>query len=198
MDSNLTSLTSVTLLHRIRNAPPDSHAWTEFVQRYGFRIHQWCTSRGLGPADADDVTQEVLIKLARRLNRFEYDPNMTFRGWLRRVTENALLDFFRDRKRREAIRSQEVSILERAEERQELASRLEDAFDLELFELALARVRNRIDRRRWSAWQMTAMDGIAAEAVAEQLGMKIATVYSARYQIQKMIAAEVQLLEAAQ
>jgi RNA polymerase sigma-70 factor (ECF subfamily) len=144
------------------------------------------------------VTQEVLVKLARRLSTFEYDPNMTFRGWLRRITENALLDFFRDRHRRQTIQSEELAVLELTEDRKDLAARLEEAFDMELFELAIARVRSRIDSRRWSAWHMTAVDGISGEDVAERLTMKIATVYSARYQVQKMISAEIQALESAQ
>jgi RNA polymerase sigma-70 factor (ECF subfamily) len=123
---------------------------------------------------------------------------MTFRGWLRRITENALLDFFRDRHRRQTIQSEELAVLELTEDRKDLAARLEEAFDLELFELAIARVRSRIDSRRWSAWHMTAVDGISGEDVAERLTMKIATVYSARYQVQKMISAEIQALESAQ
>ena len=53
--------------------------------------------RGLQPADAEDVTQDVLLRLSRALKMFTYDPSRTFRGWLRAVTLHALNDFAAER-----------------------------------------------------------------------------------------------------
>ena len=38
------------------------------------------------------------MKLARRLGEFEYDERQTFRGWLHRITENAVIDFLREQR----------------------------------------------------------------------------------------------------
>ena len=98
------SVTSLSLLHRIQASRNDENAWREFVVRYGTRIYEWCVNRKLNPDDAEDVTQDVLLKLARNFEKFEYDPAQSFRGWLRRVTENAIKDFIRSQANRDQAR----------------------------------------------------------------------------------------------
>src|SRR5690242_4393418 len=91
--------TSATLLGRLRLEPTDTEAWAEFVERYGLLIRAWCRRWRLQDADADDVTQIVLTKLAQRLCSFEYDPARSFRGWLKTVAHHAWRDFVDSRQR---------------------------------------------------------------------------------------------------
>ena len=142
--------------------------------------------------------QEVLVKLAKRLGDFEYDEKLTFRGWLRRITENAVTDYFRQL--RGAERSGRhiadgLAALEKAEARADLAERLSDAYDMELLDVAKAHVRGRVETRRWLAWEWMAVEQRSREDVARELEMRLPTVYSSRYQVQKMIADEVRRLE---
>ncbi|MEZ6089226.1 MAG: sigma-70 family RNA polymerase sigma factor [Pirellulaceae bacterium] len=194
-DESLSS-TDISLLGRLQQPSTDAQAWDEFVDVYGTRIYQWCTHRQLQAADAEDVTQNVLIKIARSISKFEYDPQQTFRGWLRRITENAITDYFREvRSRDQAITPSQVSSLESEEAREDLLQRMESAFDLELLSLAMRNVQSRIDARRWQAWKLSADEGKSYKEVAQQLAMPVASVYGARYQVQKLIAAEVKRLE---
>ena len=85
--------TRVSLLIRLRQEPTDQRAWDEFAQRYGRLIGAWCQQWGLQPADADDVSQNVLLKLAHHLRSFVYDPGRRFRGFLRTVAHNACKDY---------------------------------------------------------------------------------------------------------
>src|SRR5262249_35484265 len=95
------SLTSETLLGRLRESPGDQAAWDRFVERYGPKIYGWCRQWRLQEADAEDVTQNVLLCLTRKLRSFAYDPSRSFRGWLRTLTEHACSDFFAERGRRD-------------------------------------------------------------------------------------------------
>ena len=79
------SSTNVSLLLRIRHDERDESAWRDFVEIYGYRIYHWCLNRKLQPNDAEDVTQDVLVKLARKLGSFDYDQSQSFRGWLARA-----------------------------------------------------------------------------------------------------------------
>ena len=55
---------------------------------------------GLQGADADDVRQEIFHAVSVSLPAFHRDrPGDTFRGWLRGITRNKLLDHFRRQKR---------------------------------------------------------------------------------------------------
>jgi RNA polymerase sigma factor (sigma-70 family) len=78
--------TSPTLLGRLRLEPADQQAWEEFVDRYSRKVYAWCRQWQLQDADAQDVTQMVLLKLAEQMRTFAYDASQSFRGWLRALT----------------------------------------------------------------------------------------------------------------
>src|SRR4051812_25621190 len=91
--------TSPSLLGRLRQEDPDQPAWAEFVRRYGGQIYNWCRKWKLQEADAQDVTQTVLVRLAEKMRTFAYDPARSFRAYLKTLTNYALCDFLEGRKR---------------------------------------------------------------------------------------------------
>src|SRR2546421_9474388 len=97
------SQTSVTLLGRVaQGGAPDQAAWAEFVDRYGRKVYQWCRHWKLQDADAQDVTQAVLLKLAAHMKEYRYDAGRSFRAWLKTVTHHAWKDFL-DSKHRAGV-----------------------------------------------------------------------------------------------
>ena len=66
--------TSVTLMMRLQRFPADPQAWDEFVERYRPMIRAWCLKWQLQDSDAEDVVQDVLIKLVAAIRKFQYDP----------------------------------------------------------------------------------------------------------------------------
>ncbi len=42
-------------------------------------------------ADAEDLAQRVLVSVAGAIERFDAKGDARFRAWLRRITENAIL-----------------------------------------------------------------------------------------------------------
>jgi RNA polymerase sigma-70 factor (ECF subfamily) len=73
---------------------------------------------------------------------------------------------------------------------------MEEAFDLELLELAANRVRGRVASHTWQAFQLTAVEGLAGAEVARRLDMPVASVFKAKSNVQKMLQEEIALLEA--
>ena len=92
-DHSLAPLTSTTLLGRLRLEPADQEAWAEFVRRYGPLVYRWCRDWRLQEADAQDVTQAVLVKLAGKMRDFSYDPSKSFRAYLKTLARYAWCDF---------------------------------------------------------------------------------------------------------
>src|SRR5207253_5992329 len=88
MPSRDDSKTSPTLLGRVALVPLDQAAWDEFVDRYGSKIVNWCRAWRLQSADVQDVSQTVLMRLARRLREFQYDPSRSFRGFLKKMVKD--------------------------------------------------------------------------------------------------------------
>jgi RNA polymerase sigma-70 factor (ECF subfamily) len=197
MDSPSGPPTSSSLLGRLRADPSDQAAWQEFVTRYGRLIYEWARRWKLQEADVDDVTQIVLVRLTQRLRTFVYDQRGSFRGWLRTLTRNALVDFVQARARpdRGSGDSDVQFLLNNAEAGEELAARLEQQFDQELLEEAMARVRLRVTPPTWEAFRQTALEGRSGAETAERLAMQVTAVFKARSRVQKMIQDEVRKLE---
>jgi RNA polymerase sigma-70 factor (ECF subfamily) len=89
--------TSTSLLRRVK--AQDQEAWTRLVSLYHPLVYRWCRQAGLQEADAVDVGQEAFCAVSRSMADFRHDrPGDTFRGWLRRITQNKLRDHFLTRR----------------------------------------------------------------------------------------------------
>lgn len=87
----LSDSTRSSLLARLRD-PADQDAWREFQATYRELIIRFCRGRGLGHADAEDVCQAVMIRLARSLPGFAYARERgRFRNFLGKVVRNEVI-----------------------------------------------------------------------------------------------------------
>jgi RNA polymerase sigma-70 factor (ECF subfamily) len=189
--------TRLTLLTQLRQDPSDQAGWDEFVERYGRHIYRWCRQWRLQEADAEDVTQEILLKLTQKLRTFAYDPSRSFRGWLKTVAHHAWRDFHDSRRRSQRgagdNRVQELTLT--LEAREDLARKLEEAFDLEVLEAAKVRVRLRVAPHTWEAFRLMALEGLPVAEVAGRVHLQVAMVYVAKSKVQNMLQEEIAKLE---
>jgi RNA polymerase sigma-70 factor (ECF subfamily) len=189
--------TSLTLLSRLRQDPKDQAAWSDFVERYGPRILQWCRGWRLQESDAQDVTQDVLLKLNGLMATFVYDPSGSFRGWLKTLTHHAWCDLAAERRRAGlgGGAGRVVELLGSLQAGDDLVEQLDAEFRREVMDRAMERVRQRVSARTWDAFRLTALERWSGKAAAERLEMKIARVYGARSAVKEMIREEVRRLE---
>jgi RNA polymerase sigma factor (sigma-70 family) len=191
MENDPAGRTSNSLLVRLRQGA-DQTAWAEFVRRYGQQIYRWCRGWGLQEADAEDVTQTVLVKLTEKLRTFCYDPARSFRAYLKTLTHYAWCDFLELHKRPGAGSGDTVMLqtLQTVEARDDLVEKLNAEFDQELLEEATERVRRRVEPHTWEAFRLTAVEGLSGAEAAARLSMKVATVFKAKSKVQKMLQEE--------
>ncbi len=151
-------------------------------------------------ADAEDVTQLVLLILAEKMRDFRYDPNGSFRAWLKTVAHHAWSKYLASQQRpgRGSGDSEMLPVLASLAARDDLAARLEDEFDRELLDLAMLRVAQRVEPHTWKAFQMLAIDGLSGAEAAAKLGMQVGMVYVAKGRVQKLLQGEILLLERGQ
>ncbi|MGH8873675.1 MAG: sigma-70 family RNA polymerase sigma factor [Acidimicrobiia bacterium] len=71
--------------------------WEEVARTYGRKIYNFAYRLTGNRHDANDLTQEVLLRVRRGLP--DYRPG-SFEGWLWRITRNAFLDDVRRRNRK--------------------------------------------------------------------------------------------------
>jgi RNA polymerase sigma-70 factor (ECF subfamily) len=188
MPTDSSARTSPTLLARL-GRDGDQAAWAEFVRRYGAQVYRWCRTWGLQEADAEDVTQTVLVKLAEKLRTFRYDPERSFRAYLKTLTHYAWCDFLEAHKRPGAG-SGDTAVLDQLKclaARDDLARHLDAEFDQEVLELAMQEVRQRVEAHTWEAFRLTALEGLSGAEAAARLSLKVATVFKAKSKVQKML-----------
>ena len=72
----------------------DSYAWEEIVRANNRRVYNICYRFTNSSDDAEDLTQEVFIKVYRTLASYDLEKG-AFTTWLTTVTRNLLVDHFR-------------------------------------------------------------------------------------------------------
>ena len=77
----------------------------------------------------------------------------------------------------------------------DLVRHMEEEFQRELMDQAMALVRPRLAQRTWDAFRLTALEGVSGAAVAAQLEMKVARVYVAKSEVKEMIRQQIRKLE---
>jgi RNA polymerase sigma-70 factor (ECF subfamily) len=171
--------TSPTLLNQLRQ-PNQPDAWDRFVHLYTPLLIVWARRQGFQETDAEDLAQEVLVRLLHLLPTYERGPGQSFRGWLARVTRNQCQDFRRRRATRALPAADGLSgvddrtpgsDLEETEYRQRLVSR-----GLEL-------IRPDFEETTWAAFTGVMVDRRPAAEVAAGLGMSENAVYLARHRV---------------
>jgi RNA polymerase sigma-70 factor (ECF subfamily) len=189
--------TSASLLQRVQEGTGDQVAWQAFVERYSPRILAWCRRWQLQESDAQDVAQEVLLQLVQNLRKFQYDPLRSFRGWLRTLVQHACQDFLA-RRGRAGLGSGDSVVwrnLQTVEARADLEKQLENVFDREVLEEAMARVQRRVAPHTWEAFRLLTFEGLSGPEVAPRVGMQVTMVYVAKGKVQKMLREEIDALE---
>jgi len=72
----------------------DAAAWEEIVRLYQRRIYNVCYRFAGAPEDAEDLTQEVFIKMYRTLKSYDASKGALI-TWVTTVARNLLVDHFR-------------------------------------------------------------------------------------------------------
>ena len=72
----------------------DASAWEEIVRSHNRRVYNICYRFTGSPDDAEDLAQEVFIKVYRTLKSYDLGKG-AFTTWLTTVTRNLLVDHFR-------------------------------------------------------------------------------------------------------
>ena len=133
-----------------------------------------------------------MAKLLKLLGAFEYDPAKSFRGWLKTVSRRVWSDL---RERQDRIVGAD-SLLQTVEAHADLQAQLEATYDYELLELAMEKVKSRVEPSTWEAFRLTAIEGLPAAEAAQCLVMAVGNVYVAKHRVQKLLHQEIRELEA--
>lgn len=190
--------TQPTLLVRIRNAH-DHDAWTRFVDLYAPLVYGFLRKRGLQDADAADLTQDVLRKVAVAVKQFDYDTTRgSFRSWLLTIVQNSLATYWRGDPHKERAGGDSEAYLMLNEIAQPVNNGDSVEWDAEyqrqIFHFAANVVKQDFTPTTWQAFWQTAVEGRSGKELAEELQMSVAAVYLAKGRVMNRIKDQVKLL----
>ncbi|MCT7357301.1 RNA polymerase sigma factor [Streptomyces sp. 15-116A] len=136
----------------------------------------------VGEPDAEDVTSEAWLQIARDLERFSGDADR-FRGWAARIARNRALDHIRMRGRRPAIGGDETELAERAAESDTAGEAIEALATDGAFSLI-----SRLPQDQAEAVVLRVVVGLDAKTAAETLGKRPGAVRTAAHRGLKRLA----------
>jgi RNA polymerase sigma-70 factor (ECF subfamily) len=165
--------TSPTLIRDLRDRK-NATAWNQFDAAYGPGIVRACQAAGLDHSTAKDISQDVLLKVATRLE--QYDPARHFRPWLNEVIRHTLHDH---RKSAWVKKARLESDGDDAAWLGNLAQSIADALDSEdrlAIHVAIDRVRAEVRDIDWQVFHKRYVEDKSVEDVATELKITTANV----------------------
>ena len=96
--------TSTTWLQELRASPARSAGWRFLIDSYGPFVTGILIRRGVDRAAAEDISQDVLTIVWKKIGEFERQRTGSFRTWLRAITINCFRDYQKSKaSRRRAV-----------------------------------------------------------------------------------------------
>ncbi|OAI46825.1 RNA polymerase subunit sigma-70 [Planctomycetaceae bacterium SCGC AG-212-F19] len=189
-------VTRASLLVRLRD-PQDHDAWQQFFRVYASVVYGFARRRGLQDADAADLMQDVLRRVALAAGKLDYDPRKgTFRSWLFTVTRNRLFDFLNSRQRQVAGAGgsdgqRRLDEQPATPDPADGAGSWDQEYHQGVLRWAMERVRGEFQENTWQAFRQTAVEGKNPKEVAGSLKMSPGAVYVAKSRVLARLKTEV-------
>lgn len=191
-----------SLIHRLKNWE-DQASWQDFFDTYWRFIYGVAMKAGLREAEAQDVVQDTVISVAKKIKDFQVgSTHGSFKAWLVHTTRWRIADQFR--KRKLVVESIEAS---EATSRTGLVERMPDPASLEpdaawdqdweenLLTVALERLAGQTENQAFQLFQLHVIKKWPATKVAQTTGAKLAQVYFAKYKLSRLLKREIARLQ---
>lgn len=167
----------------------DALAWREFIAIYEPLIIRFAGRRGLQEADAREIAQNVLIAVAKSVDRWQPDRERgRFRAWLFRIARNQLINWIsKQATQASSARALDGSALEQFPSEDYRAAEIELEYRREMFRVAAAQARDSFSTNTWDAFWRTAVLAESVDSVAASLELSPGAVYIARSRVTSKI-----------
>jgi RNA polymerase sigma-70 factor (ECF subfamily) len=202
-----------SLLSRLKNWE-DQEGWKEFFDTYSKLVYRVAVKAGLTDAEAQDVVQETLIVVARKIPGFKYDPALgSFKSWLLLITRRRIEKQLKKRLpcKIEQASAPHTSIRTRSSPTSRgtgtaTVERIADpnGFDLEAawdaeweknrWDVALTRVKAQVKPKQFQMFDLYVVKEWPVKEVAKALGVSVAHVYVNKHRLARLLKKTLQAL----
>jgi len=202
---NETSPTRWSLVKRLKDWD-DQESWKEFFNTYWKLIYSAAMQSGLTDAEAQEVVQETVITVAKKIGSFKADPAFgSFKAWLLQVTKSRIVDQlrrrpppgrFKDKSSRTDETARTATIEQVPDPRSlDLDKRWDEEWQKNLVDAAIERVKRKANPKQYKIFYLHVIKKFPARQVADTLGVNLARVYLAKSRVSALVKKEVRRLE---
>ena len=172
--------TRPSLLFRMKDFG-DRQAWEEFHGLYSPLLYRYATRRGLPPEDAEEIRDECLMIIARKISAFDYDRQRgTFKGWMFRIAHGLVVDWIRRRRTAGADVEQMARVPDPHPSPEEV---WDTQWKEEHLRYCFRMVRSEVCETTWQAFNLLLFSQCSVEEVCERLSINANQVYKAKSRI---------------
>jgi RNA polymerase sigma factor (sigma-70 family) len=201
-----------SLLNRLKDWG-DQTSWQDFFDLYWRLIYNVAVKAGLSDAEAQEVVQETVIAVARKIGEFKADPaHGSFSAWLMQLTRWRIADQWRKRQAgpalnttaagawRSELRSDDTGSTGPIERVPDPASLALDAvwqaeWETHLMAAAIERVKQQVSPRQFQMFDLHVRQNLSVQETARMLQASVASVYMAKHRVARLVKKEVRKLE---
>ena len=178
--------TSLTWLGRLTGSPAEGD-WKQLLDVYGPLLAGWLARSGVPAADRDDLIQEVLLVVVRRVSEFDRRGPGAFRAWLRQITVHRLRVYW---DRRPAGDAAPEALTELTDSSSPLSRSWDEEHDRHVVKSLLESLRLKFEPATWRAFERQVQDGAPAAEVAAELGLSVNAVLIAKSRVLQRLREE--------
>lgn len=192
--------TRASLLSRLKDLD-DQDSWRDFYDTYCRLIFSVALKSGLSRTEAEEVLQETVIAVARKMKDFKYDPALgSFKRWLLKLTEWRIAGQYRKRRRQADRRADETGktgLMEQVPDPASLdvpSAIWDEEWQHNLMAVALDRVKEAVSPRQFQVFQLYVLKDWPVRKVASTLGVSCTLVYVTKHRVSALLKREINRL----
>ena len=195
--------TRTSLLRRLKQWE-DQESWRDFFNTYWKLIYGTAVKAGLNDAEAQDVVQDTVIAVAKKIEDFKYDPALdSFKGWLLYLTRKRIALHYRKRERDRGGRARDSEVMAFTGELEripdpaglDLEAIWNEEWEKGMTDAALARVKQQVNPKQFQMFNFYVLKQWPVKEVARTLGVTATQVYLAKHRISALVKKEVTRLQ---
>lgn len=190
-----------SLIERLKDWE-DQTSWREFFDTYWKFIYSMGIRSGLSDQEAEDVVQETVTSVAKKMPEFVYEPQRcSFKGWLMHVTRLRIMDQLRRRSphsrqpafsNRDSTQTPTVERVADPSADKAFEGTWEEEWERNLIDAAMERVKLRVKPEHYQVFYLSTVKGLATNEVARSLQINAAHVYLIRHRLAKEVKKEIE------
>ncbi len=196
--------TRESLLSRLKDWE-DQDGWREFFDTYWRLIFNVARHAGLNEAEAQDIVQETLLGVAKKIPAFRYDPAKgSFKAWLLLNVRSRIVEHWRRRAVADSHRAAPdpggpptgTDVVHRIADPAgpDLEAVWQKEWEDNLLQTAIRRTKAKVSARQFLIFDLATLKEVPLAKITRTLGVNVAQIYIAKHRVGKVLKGELEKL----